>query len=136
MSSEATAVQVRRSHVINSLIGMLLMDKIVENISEKNLVFWDVAVNKRNLKKTFSIQLKSMCPRNILHLHIAVGVGVSPMEGTVYNIEPHVRPGLSNLPAQARQLIPPLLPELRAVLCAGSSEQTVISRGTLIHSHT
>ena len=45
MSSKFTAVQVLRSHVINSLIGMLLMDKIVENISEKNLVFWDVAIN-------------------------------------------------------------------------------------------
>ena len=70
-----------------------------------------------------------MCSCNILHLHIAVRVGVCPMEGTVDNEEPHVRPGLSNLSSQARQLIPPLLPELRAVLCTGSSEQTVNSGG-------
>ena len=49
MSEEATAVHVLRSHVINSLIGMLLMDKIVENISEKYLVFWYVTINERNL---------------------------------------------------------------------------------------
>ena len=60
-----------------------------------------------------------------MNLHIAVGVGVCPMEGAVDNVEPHVRPGLSNLPAQAGQVIPPLLPKLRAVLCTGSSEQTI-----------
>ena len=49
MLEEATAVLVLRSHVINSLIGMLLMDKIVENISEKYLVFWDFTINERNL---------------------------------------------------------------------------------------
>ena len=51
------------------------------------------------------------------------------MEGAVDNVEPHVRPGLSNLPAQAGQVIPPLLPELRAILCTGSSEQTINSGG-------
>lgn len=58
------------------------------------------------------------------------------MEGTVDNVEPHVRPGLSNLPAQARQLIPPLLPELRAVLCARSSEQSVNSGERIQIPHT
>ena len=53
------------------------------------------------------------------------------MEGTVDDEEPHVRPGLANLPAQPGQLVPPLLPELRGVLGAGASEETVKSEESM-----
>ena len=49
MSEEVTAVWVLSSHIINGLIGMLLMDEIVENVSEENFVFLDVTINQGNL---------------------------------------------------------------------------------------
>ena len=49
MSEEVTAVCVLSSHIINGLIGMLLMDEVVENVSEENFVFLDVTINKGNL---------------------------------------------------------------------------------------
>ena len=51
MSEEVTAVWVLSSHIINGLIGMLLMDEIVENVSEENFVFLDVTINQGNLEK-------------------------------------------------------------------------------------
>ena len=52
MSEEGiTVCVVLSSHIINGLIGMLLMDEVVENVSKENLVFWDVTINERNLLK-------------------------------------------------------------------------------------
>ena len=49
MSEEVTAVCVLSRHIINGLIGMLLMDEVVENVSEENFVFLDVTINQGNL---------------------------------------------------------------------------------------
>ena len=52
------------------------------------------------------------------------------MEGAVDDVEAHVRPGPGNLPAQPSHLIPPLLPEVRAVLCAKSGGGQTLNSGS------
>ena len=56
------------------------------------------------------------------------------MEGAVDDVEADVRPGPGDLPAQPSHLLPPLLPELRAVLCAESGGGQTLQTLQTLHS--